>query len=49
MRELFDLLSCKDCNKHLLYYLLDLFVVRLIPELAESTPKELFEIRSSYH
>ena len=47
VRELFDLLGMKECNKHLLMFMLDLIVVRLIPELAEQTPKELFDLRTS--
>src|SRR5438105_15734696 len=46
IRELFDLLGRKECNKHLLFFLLDLVVVRLVPELCELTPKELFELRA---
>jgi hypothetical protein len=47
VRDLFDLLSRKECNKHLLFFLLDLVVVRLVPELASETPKELFEMRTA--
>jgi hypothetical protein len=47
IRELFDLLGRKDCNKHLLFFFLDLVVVRLVPELAEQTPKELFDLRAA--
>jgi len=46
IRELFDLLGSKECNKHLLMFLLDLLVVRLVPELGEQTPKELFDLRT---
>jgi hypothetical protein len=46
IRELFDLLGRKECNKHLLFFLLDLVVVRLVPELSDLTPKELFELRA---
>jgi hypothetical protein len=46
IRELFDLLGSKECNKHLLMFLVDLLVVRLVPELAEQTPKELFDLRT---
>ena len=46
IRELFDLLGSKECNKHLLMFLLDLLVVRLVPELAEQTSKELFDLRT---
>jgi hypothetical protein len=46
VRELFDLLGSKECNKHLLMFLVDLLVVRLVPELAEQTPKELFDLRT---
>jgi len=46
VRELFDLLGRKECNKHLLMFLVDLVVVRLVPELAERTPKELFDLRT---
>ena len=45
IRELFDLLGKKECNKHLLMFVVDLIVVRLVPELAEHTPKELFDLR----
>ena len=45
VRELFDLLSMKECNKHLMMFMVDLIVVRLIPELAEQTPRELFDLR----
>jgi hypothetical protein len=47
VRDLFDLLSWKECNKHLLFFLLDLVVVRLVPELAIETPKELFDLRTA--
>jgi len=47
IRELFDILGMKECNKHLLMFLLDLIVVRLIPELAEQTPKELLDLRTN--
>jgi hypothetical protein len=47
IRELFDLLGKKECNKHLLMFMVDLIVVRLIPELAEQTPKELFDLRTN--
>jgi hypothetical protein len=47
IRELFDLMGMKECNKHLLFFMLDLIVVRLIPELAEQTPKELFDLRAA--
>jgi hypothetical protein len=46
VRDLFDLLSKKECNKHLLFFLLDLVVVRFIPELALETPKELYDLRT---
>ena len=46
VHELFDLLGRKECNKHLLMFLVDLVVVRLVPELAEQTPKELFDLRT---
>ena len=45
MSELFDLLGRKECNKHLLMFLIDLMVVRLIPELTEMSPKELYDWR----
>lgn len=44
--ELFNLLGKKECNKHILFFMLDLMVVRLIPELTEQTPKELFDLRT---
>ena len=45
MTELFDLLGRKECNKHLLMFMVDLMVVRLIPELSEMSPKELYDWR----
>jgi hypothetical protein len=46
VHELCDLFARKECNKHLLFYLLDLVVVRVIPELGETTPKELSDLRA---
>jgi len=33
------------CNKHLIYNILELIIVRLVPELGESTPSELLSER----
>ncbi|KAL1882013.1 hypothetical protein VTK73DRAFT_2995 [Phialemonium thermophilum] len=40
-----DLFSDSYCNKHLVYRILELVLVRLMPELAEKTVSELWEVR----
>lgn len=42
-----DVFSDPYCNKHLMYGALELILVRLVPELAEKGPVELWEQRSS--
>jgi hypothetical protein len=42
--EIEDILDCfsnKQMNKHLVYGIIELILLRLIPELGEKTPKEL--------
>ena len=42
--EVEDILDCfgnKEMNKHLIYGIIELVLVRMIPELAEKTPREL--------
>ncbi|KAK9470678.1 PXA domain-containing protein [Dipodascopsis tothii] len=39
--ELLRPFESKFANKHLLYYTLDLVIVRILPELAEHTPEEI--------
>lgn len=40
-----DVFGDAYCNKHLMYGILELFLVRLMPELAEKSVKELWEER----
>jgi hypothetical protein len=44
-----DVLGDAYMNKHLLFALLELFVVRLMPELAERGPGELLAERAGVH
>jgi hypothetical protein len=43
--EILDLFEDSNMNKHLIYSILELVVVRLVPELAEATPTELLRER----
>ena len=50
IREVEEILNTFDdsyCNKHLLYGLVELIIVRLMPELAEKGVEELLEERLS--
>jgi len=50
VREVEEVLNCFSdsyCNKHLLYGIVELIVVRLIPELADKGVEELLEERLS--
>ena len=50
VREVEDVLDAfgdSYCNKHLLYGIVELIIVRLIPELAENGIEELLEVRLS--
>jgi hypothetical protein len=41
LEEMLDIFGDAYMNKHLVYNILELVVVRLVPELGESTPSEL--------
>ena len=43
--EVLDAFSDSNMNKHLIYDILELIVVRLVPEMAEKTPGELLAER----
>lgn len=45
VEELLNVFQDSYCNKHLVYAILDLIVVRLIPEMAEKGVSELLEER----
>ena len=47
VEEVLDTFSDSYCNKHLLYGVVELIIVRLIPELAEKGVEELLEDRLS--
>lgn len=43
--DILDPFSDGNMNKHLIYSILELVVVRLVPEMAEKTPSELLDER----
>ena len=43
--EVLDVFSDSNMNKHLIYGILELIIVRLVPEMAEKTPGELLAER----
>ena len=45
VEEILDMFGDAYLNKHLVYNILELVVVRLVPELGESTPSELLSER----
>lgn len=45
VEEVLDLFGDSYCNKHLLYGVVELIVVRLMPEMGEKGVKELLEER----
>lgn len=45
VEDILDVFGDVYCNKHLVYNILELVVVRLVPELGESTPSELLSER----
>ena len=45
LEGLLDVVSSEYCNKHLMYSILELLVVRLMPELSEKGPSELWSER----
>jgi hypothetical protein len=45
VEEILDVFGDVYCNKHLVYNILELVIVRLVPELRESTPSELLSER----
>ena len=45
VEEVLDMFSDSYCNKHLLYGVVELIVVRLVPEMAEKGVEELLEER----
>jgi hypothetical protein len=47
VEEVLDTLGDSYCNKHLLYGVVELIIVRLIPELSEKGVKELLDERLS--
>jgi hypothetical protein len=47
VEEVLDVFGDVYCNKHLMYGVVELVVVRLIPEMAEQSIKELLEERLS--
>jgi len=47
VEDVLDMFGDSYCNKHLLYGLVELILVRLIPELAEKGVEELLEERLS--
>lgn len=47
MEDVLNVFGDNYCNKHLLYGIIELIIVRLIPELAEKGVEELWEERLS--
>lgn len=47
VEEVLNMFEDRYCNKHLLYGVVDLIVVRLIPEMAEKGVEELLADRLS--
>jgi hypothetical protein len=45
VEDILDVFGDVYCNKHLAYNILELVIVRLVPELGESTPSELLSER----
>ena len=45
VEDILDVFGDVYCNKHLVYNILELVIVRLVPELGESTPSELLSER----
>jgi hypothetical protein len=45
VEDILDVFGDVYCNKHLVYNILELIIVRLVPELGESTPSELLSER----
>jgi len=45
VEDILDVFGDAYCNKHLVYNILELVIVRLVPELGESTPSELLSER----
>jgi hypothetical protein len=45
VEDILDVFGDVYCNKHLVYNILELIIVRLVPELRESTPSELLSER----
>lgn len=45
VEEILDVFGDAYLNKHLVYNILELVIVRLVPELGESTPSELLSER----
>jgi hypothetical protein len=45
VEEVLNMFGDRYCNKHLLYGVVELIIVRLIPELGEKGAKELLEER----
>jgi hypothetical protein len=45
VEEILDMFGDAYLNKHLVYNILELVIVRLVPELGESTPSELLSER----
>ena len=43
--DILDPFTNESMNKHLIYGILELIVVRLVPEMAEKTPSELLDER----
>jgi hypothetical protein len=43
--DILDMFANETMNKHLIYRILELIMVRLVPELAEKTPSELLTER----
>ncbi len=47
MEGVLDVFGDSYCNKHLLYGIVELIIVRLIPEMAEKGVEELLQERLS--
>lgn len=45
VEEVLDIFSDRYCNKHLLYGVVELIIVRLVPEMAEKGVQELLTDR----
>lgn len=45
MEQVLDVFGDSYCNKHLLYGVVELVIVRLIPEMAEKGVEELLQER----